>query len=57
MTNLNKSTEATITDETAIGFIPCYGHPFSVLMIDPPWLKKEGWIKKSKTKSRQKFRL
>ena len=24
MTDLNTSTEATITDETAIGFIPCY---------------------------------
>jgi hypothetical protein len=24
MTNLNTSTEVTITDETAIGFIPCY---------------------------------
>jgi hypothetical protein len=28
MTNLNTSTEATITDETAIGFIPCYRLPF-----------------------------
>ena len=28
MMNLNTSTEATITDETAIGFIPCYRLPF-----------------------------
>lgn len=28
MTNLNTSTEATITDETDIGFIPCYRLPF-----------------------------
>jgi site-specific DNA-methyltransferase (adenine-specific) len=28
MTDLNTSTEATITDETAIGFIPCYRLPF-----------------------------
>lgn len=28
MTNLNTSTEATITDEPAIGFIPCYRLPF-----------------------------
>jgi len=28
MTNLNTSTEATITDEAAIGFIPCYRLPF-----------------------------
>ena len=28
MTDLNTSTETTITDETAIGFIPCYNHPF-----------------------------
>ena len=28
MTNLNTSTEATITTETAIGFIPCYQLPF-----------------------------
>ena len=28
MTNLDASTEATITDETAIGFIPCYRLPF-----------------------------
>jgi hypothetical protein len=26
MTDLNTSTEATITDETAIGFIPCYAY-------------------------------
>ena len=35
MTNLNTSTEATITDETAIGFIPCYRLPFlSLYQID-----------------------
>jgi len=28
MTNLNTSTEAPITDEAAIGFIPCYRLPF-----------------------------
>ena len=28
MTNLNTSTEVTITDETAIGFILCYNQPF-----------------------------
>ena len=28
MTELNTSTETTITDETAIGFIPCYNQPF-----------------------------
>lgn len=28
MNNLNTSTEAQITDETAIGFIPCYRLPF-----------------------------
>ena len=28
MTDLNTSTKATITDETAIGFIPCYRLPF-----------------------------
>ena len=28
MTHLNTSTEAPITDETAIGFIPCYRLPF-----------------------------
>ena len=28
MNNLNTSTEARITDETAIGFIPCYRLPF-----------------------------
>jgi hypothetical protein len=28
MTDLNTSTEATITTETAIGFIPCYRLPF-----------------------------
>jgi len=28
MNDLNTSTEATITDETAIGFIPCYRLPF-----------------------------
>jgi site-specific DNA-methyltransferase (adenine-specific) len=28
MTDLNTSTEVTITDETAIGFIPCYRLPF-----------------------------
>jgi site-specific DNA-methyltransferase (adenine-specific) len=28
MTDLNTSTEATITDEPAIGFIPCYQQPF-----------------------------
>lgn len=28
MNNLNTSTEATITDETAIGFIPCYQQCF-----------------------------
>lgn len=29
MTDLNTSTEATITDETAIGFIPGYAQVFS----------------------------
>lgn len=28
MTELNTSTEATINDQTAIGFIPCYQQPF-----------------------------
>ena len=28
MNDLNTSTKATITDETAIGFIPCYRLPF-----------------------------
>lgn len=28
MTDLNTSTEATITTKTAIGFIPCYRLPF-----------------------------
>ena len=28
MTDLNTSTEATITDETAIGFMPCYAQFF-----------------------------
>ena len=28
MNDLNTSTEATINDETAIGFIPCYRLPF-----------------------------
>lgn len=31
MTDLNTSSEATITDETAIGFIPCYNQPFVTL--------------------------
>ena len=30
MNDLNTSTEATMTDETAIGFIPCYQLPFVV---------------------------
>lgn len=35
MTDLNTSIEATITDETAIGFIPCYRLPFlSLYQID-----------------------
>lgn len=35
MTDLNTSTEATITDEAAIGFIPCYRLPFlSLYQID-----------------------
>ena len=28
MNKQNTSTKATITDETAIGFIPCYRLPF-----------------------------
>ena len=31
MNDLNTSTEARITDETAIGFIPCYRLPFLYL--------------------------
>jgi len=46
MTDLNTSSKAKITDKTTIGFIPCYGQPFSVLMIDPPWLKKKGGLRK-----------
>ena len=35
MNDLNTSTEARITDETAIGFIPCYRLPFlSLYQID-----------------------
>ena len=35
MNDLNTSTKATITDETAIGFIPCYRLPFlSLYQID-----------------------
>jgi hypothetical protein len=33
MTNLNTSTEATITHETAIGFIPCYRLPLSIELL------------------------
>ena len=36
----NKNTE------TAILPIQCCGQPFSVLMIDPPWLKKKGGLRK-----------
>jgi len=32
--------------ETAILSIQCYGQPFSVLKIDPPWLKKKGGLRK-----------
>lgn len=32
--------------ETAILPIQCCGQPFSVLMIDPPWLKKKGGLRK-----------
>ena len=26
----------------------CYGQPFTVLMIDPPWLKKKGGLRKAR---------
>ncbi len=32
MTNLNTSSEAPITDETAIGFIPCYAQVFVLIL-------------------------
>lgn len=34
--------------ETAILSIQCCGRPFSVLMIDPPWLKKKGGLRKTR---------
>ena len=43
-----QSTNDNTPTAPAITYSECYGQPFSVLMIDPPWLKKKGGLRKAR---------
>jgi len=43
-----ESTNDNTPTTPAITYSECYGQPFSVLMIDPPWLKKKGGLRKTR---------
>lgn len=48
MTKDNKQQKLSDSTNTDITYSECYVQPFSVLMIDPPWLKKKGGLRKSR---------
>lgn len=48
MTEDNKQPKLYDSTEPAIAYSTCYGQPFSVLIIDPPWLKKKGGLRKAR---------
>lgn len=43
-----RDTDFQTPTEPGMNYIPCYQQPFSVLMIDPPWLKKKGGLRKAR---------
>jgi N6-adenosine-specific RNA methylase IME4 len=52
---IDKSTDLHNTTAPAITYSECYGLPFSVLMIDPPWLKKKGGLRKTRPNQGRKL--
>jgi N6-adenosine-specific RNA methylase IME4 len=45
---IDNSTKLDISTVAPLAGMQCYRQPFSVLMIDPPWLKKKGGLRKAR---------